>query len=97
MIPTQPHLVAADLRVPERGTVFRLRELLTDSAVWGLLESQCIVPALDTDNPLEVAMTALKEATRLATDTVLVYDPGRGLAEPSSMARLAPSPFGAAR
>lgn len=62
----------------------RLRELFTDPTIWGLPENQCLVPELTSDDPLGTAMAALKQATRRATDTVLVYYAGHGLADPNT-------------
>jgi Caspase domain len=66
------------------ANLIRLRELLTDPTIWGLPEDQCLVPKLTSDDPLGAAMTALKEAIGRATDTVLVYYAGHGLADPST-------------
>ncbi len=66
------------------ANLIRLRELLTDPTIWGLSEDHCLVPELTWDDPLGSAMTALKEAIGRATDTVLVYYSGHGLADPST-------------
>jgi uncharacterized caspase-like protein len=66
------------------ANLIRLRELLTDPTIWGLSEDRCLVPELTWDDPLGAAMTALKEAIGRATDTVLVYYAGHGLADPST-------------
>jgi hypothetical protein len=66
------------------ANVARLGALLTDPAIWGLPTEQCLVPDVTATQPLDAAMAAIQTAARQATDTILVYYAGHGLADPIS-------------
>ncbi|MGW9211949.1 caspase, EACC1-associated type [Embleya sp. NPDC055664] len=60
----------------------RLRELLTDPAVWGLPAENCVV--IEQPDHRDLVLDALTDATAAATDLVLLYYAGHGLVSPDS-------------
>ncbi|GAA2073566.1 caspase, EACC1-associated type [Actinomadura alba] len=62
--------------------VHRLRELFSDSALWGLPTENCAV-VLGEDNPRS-APAAIRDAARAAEDLLLVYYAGHGLLPPDT-------------
>src|ERR1022692_457358 len=65
-----------------RNNIHRLRDLLTDSGLWGLPARNCVT-ILGKDDP-RIVPRAIREAAQAAEDLLLVYYAGHGLLPPDS-------------
>ncbi|MBD0837474.1 caspase, EACC1-associated type [Streptomyces sp. TRM68416] len=82
--------VAAYKTMPKLPTVARnltrLKEALTDRAIWGLPADKCVV-VLDPSSPDDL-IDPVVQAARSARDTLIVYYAGHGFVDPLGALRL---------
>jgi caspase domain-containing protein len=74
------------------NNLIRLKELLTDAAIWGLREEHCRLigqDELSEPGARATALDAIYEAAHAATDLLLVYYAGHGLLDPDDAFYLA--------